>query len=113
MDIETWACPVCLFPLSEEGGGLRCSKDGRLFPRRDGLTVLLRPEDEHLLSDADAYAGAWKRDALAPPRGSLLDLPYVRSPYWGPKARSLEALLKILGPGNGRKVADAGAGTGW
>jgi SAM-dependent methyltransferase len=112
-DLDEWACPVCLSHLSEDAAGLRCTAEDRVFPRRDGLPVLLRPEDEALLSDAEAYAGAWKRDELAPPKGSLHELPYVPSPYWRPKARSLEALLKILGPAAGRKVADAGAGTGW
>src|SRR5204863_465983 len=51
--------------------------------------------------------------ALAPPKGSALDLPFVRSPYWRPKARSLQVLLEILGPANGRRAADMGAGTGW
>jgi SAM-dependent methyltransferase len=88
--------------------------DGRhLFPSRDGLPIFLRTEDEALLRDAEAYAAAWNRDALAPPKGLALELPFVASPYWRPKARSLQALLEILGPANGRRVADMGAGTGW
>ncbi len=113
MDLDTWACPVCLSPLSESDAGIACPSEGRLFPRRDGLPVLLRPEDEGLLHDAEGYAAAWRRDSLAPPANALAELPYVRSRYWRPKAKSLEALLRLLGPASGRRVADIGAGTGW
>ncbi len=113
MDLNTWACPVCLAGLEDYDEGLVCSAEGRTFPRRDGLPVLLRPEDEGLLKDAEAYAATWRRDELAPPRDAILELPYVASPYWRPKARSLEDLLGLLGPSEERKVADAGAGTGW
>ncbi len=111
MDLETWACPVCLGRLEDDGRV--CTAEGRTFPLRDGLPVLLRPEDEGLLKDADAYAAVWRRDELAPPRDAILELPYIASPFWQPKARSLEELLRILGPAQGRRVADAGAGTGW
>jgi len=113
MDLETWACPVCLSRLEETGDALRCASEGRIYRRRDGLAILLRPEEEGLLVDADSYAHAWKRDALAPPRSMQLELPYVASRYWRPKARSLEALLGILGPARGRRAVDMGAGTGW
>lgn len=113
MDLETWACPTCLSGLEETAEGLQCRSEGRVFPRRDGLPVLVRPEEEGLLADAESYATAWRRDPLAPPRGSQLDLPHVPSRYWRPKARSLADLLNILGPGNRRSVADIGAGTGW
>src|SRR5438093_8646348 len=113
MDLDTWACPVCFSPLAGDEEGLRCTKEGRRFSPRAGMPELLRPEDAPLLTDSDAYADAWKLDALAPPKGSLLQLPYVRSRYWRPKARSLGFLLRTLGPPKGRKVADVGAGTGW
>src|SRR5438445_2007226 len=113
MDLETWACPACFSRLDSVRDELRCIEEKRVFPRHGGLAVLLRPEDAGLLRDADAYSAAWKRDALAPPKGAALELPYVPGPYWRPKARSLEALLRILGPAAGRKVGDMGAGTGW
>jgi len=77
------------------------------------MPILLRPEDLSILSDAQTYAAAWKKDDLAPPAGALLQLPYVPSRYWRPKARSLDLLLEILGPAANRAVADLGAGTGW
>ena len=77
MDLETWACPGCFSRLEPEGSGLRCTSEGHGFPVRDGLPVLLRPEDEGLLREADAYVAAWKHDTLAPPKGSALDLPFV------------------------------------
>ncbi len=113
MDLDTWACPECMSTLEPSGDGFRCTGARHRFEVRDGLPVFLRKADEALLIDAESYAAAWKRDALAPPRGSAIDLPYVSSPYWRPKARSLEALLRILGPPANRKVADMGAGTGW
>lgn len=113
MDLDTWACPNCLSRLERDDEGIRCRDGGHRFPVRDGLPVLLRSEDANLVQDAEAYAEAWKRDALAPPKGSALELPFIRSPYWRPKARSLRALLALLGPANGRRVADMGAGTGW
>ena len=58
MDLDTWACPVCLSRLSESDAGIACSSEGRRFPRRDGLPVLLRPEEEGLLRDAEGYAAA-------------------------------------------------------
>jgi len=113
MDFETWACPECLSTLEPSDDGFRCTSKGHRFEVREGLPLLLRTSDEAVLRDGESYAAAWKRDKLAPPRGSALDLPYVPSRYWRPKARSLEALLRILGPAGGRKVADVGAGTGW
>ncbi|GEM_PF-4150907 len=113
MDLETWACPTCFSRLGPHEGGFRCVDGGHPFASRDGLPIFLRREDEALLLDAKAYAAAWKRDVLAPPKGSVLELPFVASPYWRPKARSLQALLEILGPARGRIVADMGAGTGW
>src|SRR5881296_3770690 len=56
MDLETWACPTCLSGLEETAEGLRCRSEGRVFPRRDGLPVLVRPEEEGLLADAEGVA---------------------------------------------------------
>src|SRR5437867_2646550 len=61
MDLETWACPTCLSGLEETAEGLQCRSEGRVFPRRDGLPVLVRPEEEGLLADAESYATAWRR----------------------------------------------------
>ncbi len=113
MDLDVWACPVCRASLKETSDGPRCSAEDRGFRTVAGLPILLRPEEEGLLKDADAHAEAWKRDVLAPPPGRVLDLPYVRGASWVQKARSLEALLRILGPARERRVADLGAGTGW
>ena len=113
MDLDVWACPVCLSRLEETPEGLRCTPEGRGFGRRGYLPVLLRAEDEALLQDADRYAAAWRREAWTPTPEELVGLPYIGRSQWKQKARSLEALLSILGPPNGRTVADVGAGTGW
>jgi SAM-dependent methyltransferase len=113
MDLDVWACPVCRASLEETSHGLRCPAEDRSFRTVAGLPLLLRSQDEPLLKDANAHAEAWKRDALAPPPGRVRDLPYVRGATWVQKARSLEALLEILGPPRARRAADVGAGTGW
>lgn len=113
MDLDVWACPVCLSRLAEGPDGLRCTAEARSFSLRDDLPVLLRPEEGPLLQDADRYAVAWRREALTPTSEDLVRLPYIGKSQWKQKARSLEALLSILGPPNGRAVADVGAGTGW
>ncbi len=113
MDLDVWACPICLSRLREAPAGLRCTVEDRAFPRRDGIPILLRPEEESLLRDADRYAAAWRKEAWTPTPEELLRLPYIRKSQWRQKARSLEALLSILGPPGGRTVADVGAGTGW
>ncbi len=107
---------MCLGRFLPSAGDLRC-EHGHAFPIRDGLPSLLPPEEQGLIGDATTYAAAWKRTKWAPPPDGLRQLPYgtrgrARS-FWEPKARSLEALLRILGPSNGRIVIDAGAGTGW
>ncbi len=113
MDLDTWACPVCFSRLTGFGEGLRCVDNHHTFRRSSGLPVFLAPEDEGLIQGAHSYAAAWKRDRWAPRAGQLLQLPYVRERDWKQKARSFEALLKILGPAQGRTVGDMGAGTGW
>lgn len=113
MDLDVWACPVCLSRLAETPEGLRCTAEGRRFSRRGDLPVLLRPEEEHLLADADRYAAAWRQEAWTPSHEELLRLPFIRQSQWKQKARSLEAVQRILGTPNGRTVADVGAGTGW
>lgn len=113
MDLDTWACPVCLGTLSETEEGLRCSAEDLFFRDFHDVPVLLRPEDERLFKDALDFGAAWKRSEWAPPPGAFLELPYLRKRGWSEKARSLDALLDILGPSGGRKVADLGAGTGW
>ena len=113
MDLEVWACPVCGSTLEETVNGLRCSDEDRVFRTAGGLPVLLRPEEEPLLQDAESHASAWKRDRYAPPRDRVADLPYVAGATWAQKARSLEALVRLLGPASGRRIVDVGAGTGW
>lgn len=79
--------------------------------------MLLVPEEAHYLADAESYAASWRRGPWAPPPESLKSLPYGTrgelKPFWKPKAKSFEALVRLLGPGEGRIVIDAGAGTGW
>lgn len=113
MDTSVWACPVCFSGLEETTAGLRCSVEGRSFPAHGDVPFLLRPDDEFLVRDAEAYAEAWKRERFAPAPSDVPRLPYIRDAAWRQKARSLEALLRILGPAAGRSVVDAGAGTGW
>ena len=113
MNLDVWVCPVCLSPLIPMGEGLRCSADGRTFPIREGLPVLLQPEEEPLLKDAEYFAAAWKRTTWAPMPHVLSRLPYIRGGAWKQKARSLDALLALLGPASGRVVVDVGAGSAW
>ena len=113
MDLVVWACPVCGSALEEPASGLVCPAEGRRFRTLGGLPVLLRPDEELLLQDAEAHAAAWKRDRLAPARDRIADLPYVSGTAWRQKARSLQALLRLMGPPRGRRVVDMGAGTGW
>lgn len=79
--------------------------------------MLVAPEEEPLLHAAEGLAAAWVRLGWVPPEASLLELPYPGPrryrKIWEPKARTFETLLRVLGPGNGRKAADVGAGTGW
>lgn len=88
-----------------------------MFPLREGLPRLLRPEETSLAADAASYALSWRSTSWAPPPESLANLPYwtkgKAKAFWEPKARSLELLLQVLGPPAGRIVFDAGAGTGW
>lgn len=116
MDLGVWACPMCLGRLEHSDGALRCGR-GHTYAVRHSLPFLVRPEDEGLIADAASYAAGWKRGVWAPPSDGLRELPYgTRAPmksFWEPRARSLETLLQVLGPPNGRIVIDAGAGTGW
>jgi SAM-dependent methyltransferase len=113
MDLDVWACPVCRSDLVPSPRGMVCRLANHSFSRRDGLDVLVRPEQEADLERATAFAEVWKKFPWSVPREGISRLPYVRQPGWRQKARSLEALRAILGPSAGRKVADVGAGTGW
>ncbi len=113
MDLDIWACPECLSELSEHGSEIACVPEARVFRRMDGLPVLVRPEREPLLADAQRYASAWKKTKWAVPRETILELPYVRRPGWKQNAQSFRELLTILGPPRERRVVDVGAGTGW
>jgi len=113
MDLDVWCCPVCLAPLSPSDDGLRCSAEERVFHDFGGLPVLVRPEQEELIEDGEAFAMAWKRGEWAPNRDEIMRLPYLRRLGWRQKARSLQALLVLLGSPSGRRVGDVGAGTGW
>jgi len=107
---------MCLGSLEENPTGFRCVAEGHVFPSTANLPVFLRPGEESILTDAEAYAAAWKLSGFAPPPDKLRDLPHAGGTgrrIWAQKARSLEALLRLLGAGRGRKVVDAGAGTGW
>ncbi|TLZ83453.1 MAG: class I SAM-dependent methyltransferase [Methanobacteriota archaeon] len=113
MDLEIWCCPVCLAPLSPSDVGLRCSVEGRAFREFGGLHVLVRPDQEDLLDDGAGLAMAWKRGEWALNRDEILRLPHLRRLGWRQKARSLQALLALLGSPMRRCVGDLGAGTGW
>lgn len=65
------------------------------------------------MKEADYLAAAWTRTKWAPMPHVLSRLPYIRGGAWRQKARSLDALLDLLGPASGRAVVDVGAGTGW
>lgn len=113
MDLGVWACPVCLSDLSESWEGMVCRSEGRFFRQLDGLTLLVRPEQESALGEGQDFAIAWKRTEWAVPRELVSLLPHVRGPVWKQKARSLRKLIEVLGPARNRKVVDIGAGTGW
>ena len=113
MDLDVWACPVCLAKLSDQGAEIACRSEGRYFRRAIGLPVLVRPDQGGLLSDAERYASAWKRMKWAVPRDAILHLPYYRRHGWKQKAQSFRELQEMLGSPRERKVLDVGAGTGW
>src|SRR3989449_899208 len=113
MDLDVWACPVCLARISPGNDGVVCTREGRRFPLLNGLPVLLRPEDTSLLEDSERYSAAWIRETWTPSKTDLVRLPYIPHGQWRQKARSLKVLLRLLGPPKGRIVADMGAGTGW
>lgn len=113
MDLEIWACPVCYSELVERDSEVSCRSEVRSFRRKDGLPVLVRPEQEGLLRDAERLSSAWKRTKWAVPREEVLQLPFVSRPGWKQKAQSFRALRAILGSPRERTVLDVGAGTGW
>jgi len=113
MDREVWACPVCYSDLSERDGEIKCLSEARSFRRIDGLPVLIRPEQEPLLDDAERNASAWRRTRWATPANAILELPYIRRAGWKQKARSFRRLQELLGAPRTRRVVDIGAGTGW
>ena len=113
MELDIWACPVCYSELTERGAEISCRSEGRSYRRIDRLPVLVRPEQESLLRDAERLSFAWKRTKWAVPRKEILQLPCVRRAGWKQKARSFRALQAILGSPNRRVVLDVGAGTGW
>ena len=39
-----FACPLCLAPLDDAEGGLRCPTDGRFYPVEGGIWRFLPPE---------------------------------------------------------------------
>ena len=113
MDLDTWACPVCYSRLSEHAGEVACGTEGRRYRQAGGLPVLVRPEQEDLLREAEHYASAWKRTKWAVPRDVILLLPYIKCHGWKQKAKSFRELQGILGSPRERRVVDVGAGTGW
>ncbi len=113
MDHAIWACPVCYSDLAAQGDTIRCVSENRFFSRLQGLPVLVRPEQQFLLRDAQSYASAWKQTKWAPHAEEILELPFVRRSGWRQKAQSFRELLEILGSSHNRNLVDVGAGTGW
>lgn len=112
MDSDVWSCPVCWSEVSEARAGLVCGR-GHSFRKTHGIDVLVRPEQEAILAEAESFAAVWKTSRWHVAADLIQRLPYVGGSGWKQKAASLRALLDILGPAQERKVVDVGAGTGW
>ena len=125
--IKVLCCPECFRPFADipspldpiEIGTLRCS-NGHEFPVSGGIPMLVRESDRHdVATFADSYAEIWGKDGWGSPNPAyLMSLPYRdltgrRVTEWAVKARSMEALLRVLNPGTWRRVVDVGAGIGW
>jgi len=120
-----WGCPACNSRLIERVSNgkqreLVCDGCGQLFPFEKGLPILI---PEALRASALAagwdFGAAWRRMGWIPAdTRRLLRLPYVSvgQPHWvewRQKARSAQAVLRLLRAQRAESVADLGAGVGW
>jgi ubiquinone/menaquinone biosynthesis C-methylase UbiE/uncharacterized protein YbaR (Trm112 family) len=103
-----------------EIGALRCPEEDLQFPVIDGVPMLVRADRiGRVESFAGSFSGAWEKDGWGcPDEFYLLNLPYRdssrrRVSEWRVKARSMEALLRILDLVPSSRVVDLGCGNGW
>ena len=126
--LQVLSCPNCLGPVEAVYSGpgtaeitaLRCLREDLQFQVLDGIPMLVRADR---IASVEAFVGsfsaAWEKDGWGCPDDSyLLDLPYRDSTHrraseWRVKARSMEALLRILEIVQSSRVVDLGSGNGW
>lgn len=122
-----WACPNCHSPLKRDhDDALRCSADGEIFPRRDGIWRLLTASDQARLERfLDDYSEVRRQEG----RGSedpkhFQGLPFRDSSgrhrrEWKIRSSSFCCLdlhvVSVLAKENDSSlhIADLGAGNGW
>ncbi|HLE54332.1 MAG TPA: methyltransferase domain-containing protein [Thermoplasmata archaeon] len=125
--LEVLACPrchgslACADPAQEVTDGvLECLPEGVSFAIEAGVPHLVRPERaEAVASLGQRYSRVWRQDGWgAAGPAYLLALPYQdlsgrAVSRWRIKARSLDALLSLLGELGPKRVLDLGSGVGW
>ena len=125
--LEVLACPECALPFTEissssetlEAGTLRC-RYGHEFEIASGIPLLVQESDlPRVRAYANSYAPTWAKDGWGcPDPDYLMNLPYRdvtrrRAAEWRVKARSMEAVFRVLDPRTCRRVVDLGSGVGW
>ena len=127
-ELEVLACPSCLGPLALDSSHtapsgssfLLCNREHLRFPIEGGVARLVRPDRMDAVVAFDvSYSMAWTREGWGSSDPAyFLHLPYrdisrLHASEWGVKARSLEALQRLLVRLRPRRIVDLGCGTGW
>ncbi len=122
-----FACPICRTPLASlTADRLRCSTDGSIYDRRDGIWRFLPPDRQ---AHYEQFMREYQIVRQAEKRGSPDDAYYRALPFadltdqfsadWQIRARSFRAFLRdVLQPLERAQqpplhVVDLGAGNGW
>jgi SAM-dependent methyltransferase/ribosomal protein S27AE len=117
-------CPRCGGSLSAESAGsvpeqVACRRCGATYRRVSGIWRMLTPEQQARYSSfISSYAALREREGWVRDASYYLSLPNVPPGdpaefIWRIRRRSLAALERIIGPGQGRWALDLGAGSGW